>query len=675
MISKYIKAGGRKLLYPLLPAKKRQIIEALPMACKAQRNNNRKDVLRKVHFVNYDKKLPLEYSYVLQMKELLVQMPVQAGFYVYPYDANYYRIIPKTQKLICSITVDFGKVLDTTLNELRIQYRDCKNPYFAKTQLSMVDVLEGFINRVKASLLDGDRNTILKGYLDNLLNRKPVSFDEALQKILFYDALFWQANHWHIGLGRLDLILDEYYRHDLETGAITRASAKNMLTEFLRTLNKDVLTKSKTLLGDTGQYILLGGKTRTEDAFENDITELLLEIFSEYNKPDPKLILRVNEYTSKNIWDKAIHCITAGNGSPLIMNEKPIMENMFRFGYRQEDLVDLGTSACWEPLIIGKSFDQNNTFAPIVAYQPLNEIIKSGKEYATFADLLFDYRSLISKLIKKNIQDIEFDVSPLFTLFFEDCLSMERDFTKKGARYSFHGAQVLSFPNTVNALLNIKEKVFDKKLITLTDCRKAILSDYAGHLDIQQLLKMGELKYGSTDPEVLSLSNSLMDMIGAEVSRCRMNGEKVKVGFSSPNYIMSCKGTEATLDGRNANEPFAVHISPLSSNIDLPEILDFASQLNYEDNRINGNIVDFTIPNAYLQNKDKLRDILVNSCKKGLFEVQLNVLDYDKLIDAKAHPEKYQDLIVRVWGFSAYFNDLPELYKDNLIERAKLYAS
>ena len=88
---------------------------------------------------------------------------------------------------------------------------------------------------------------------------------------------------------------------------------------------------------------------------------------------------------------------------------------------------------------------------------------------------------------------------------------------------------------------------------------------------------------------------------------------------------------------------------------------------------MNGNVVDFIVPASYSKNPDKLATILKTACKKGIFELQLNVLDKKTLIDAKAHPEKYPNLIVRVWGFSAYFNDLPEEYKDNLIQRAELY--
>ena len=86
-----------------------------------------------------------------------------------------------------------------------------------------------------------------------------------------------------------------------------------------------------------------------------------------------------------------------------------------------------------------------------------------------------------------------------------------------------------------------------------------------------------------------------------------------------------------------------------------------------------GNVVDFILPTSYMRNPNKLVDIVKSAVTRGVFELQLNILDANTLRDAKAHPEKYPNLIVRVWGFSAYFNDLPEEYKDNLIRRAEAY--
>lgn len=616
-------------------------------------------------------------DYVRQMHKCFSRAKVDISkYYIYPYDSWALRVIPYDAKIICSITVDFGRILRSDIRDLRDRFGHCKDSTFAATQISLIDGIEQFAKSIEENLAKSSatRCRQLNTYFSHMLYRVPESLDEALQKLLFYNALFWQANHWHIGLGRLDKILYEYYERDVCSGRLTRESAKNMLREFCIALSMHTKTKSKTLLGDTGQYILLGGNTREVKAVDNEITHLFLELFAEYEKPDPKLILRVNDETSDSVWTKAVASVCSGNGSPLIMNERVIQQNMVAFGYQKEDVYDLGTSACWEPLVIGKSFDQNNTLPCIIPLESLTNAIEGG-ECHTFGAFMNRFKGYLSEDIKHHIFDIQYDCSPLFTLFFDDCLQQEKDFTLGGARYAYHGIQVVSLPNTVNSLLNIKQYVFEQHLLTIEQCNQMLNADFDNWEDYRILLQTGALKYGSTADEVLSLTNELQTFIGEEVAKYKLNDRPLKVGFSSPNYIMSCKNVGASMDGRKAGEPFAVHISPISSDIDIAEILDFATRLNYDKSRINGNVVDFTIPTAYIAQQDKLKDLIKDACNRGLFELQLNVLRYEQLLDAKRHPEKYPDLIVRVWGFSAYFNDLPEEYKDNLIERARLYGA
>ena len=467
-----------------------------------------------------------------------------------------------------------------------------------------------------------------------------------------------------------------YYEADLSSGRIIRDQAKTLLTDFCRTLGSQTASKSPELIGDTGQYILLGGINAQGKPVENVITELFLEIFAENHFPDPKLILRVNADTPDVIWLKAVKSIASGNGSPLIMNETRVMKGMKEFGYAAEDVWNVGTSACWEPLIIGKSFDQNNALPNINLCELLTGIILSAKKLNDFETIISEYQKAIDAEVSSIARDLNFDSSPLFTLFFDDCIENEKDFTRGGARYAFHGMLAVGLPNTVNSLINIRTLVFDKKIISLDKLRQALKSDFAEeHKDLQKLLTSGDEKFGKNSDLSLGLTNRVMTMVSQSVAKVKINGQKVKVGFSSPAYYNSGSVSCASADGRNAGDPLAVHISPTSSEIDLYEITDFASRLDYSVNRLNGNVVDYIVPPAYISNPQKFVAILKDAIKKGVYELQLNVLDKATLVDAKMHPEKYPDLIVRVWGFSAYFNDLPEAYKDNLIERAGTYQS
>lgn len=631
-------------------------------------------ILRRESIIFANKELNYLDDYARQFYKIVKKISISTDYgYIYPYDPFIERELLRTP--LASITVDFQKVLESNLLDLKEAIQKCENHSFKEREMSVIASIEYVSNKISKHLQQrpSKRDLELSTYFPNILYHTPESLDEALQKILFYDALFWQMRHSHIGLGRIDMILLDYYVNDINKGTLTRVQAREKLRNFILVLGKDTVSKSLELIGDTGQYILLGGIDKNGSNVDNELTELFIDVLAELRIPDPKLILRVNEQTSDKIWDKSINCIKTGIGSPLIMNESIIMEKMTQYGYNAEDVWNVGTSACWEPLIIGKSFDQNNPFRSAIAIKPLNRLILEGKNYTSFDELFNSYKNEFEKELTSVVNDIKFDCSPLFSLFFCDCIEREKDFTEGGAVYAYHGVQVVSLPNTVNALLNIKRFVYDEKLISLDDCRKAINCNFANMEDFHTLLITTGKKFGSTDAEVIDITNDIISFTADVVRELKCNGEHVKVGFSSPNYISQSKNIEASLDGRKNGEPFAVHISPISSQIDISEILDFSSSLKYEENCINGNVVDFILPSSYIKNPDKLRGVLKNACSKGLYELQLNVMDKATLIDAKAHPDKYPHLVVRVWGFSAYFNDLPEDFKDNLIRRAELY--
>lgn len=616
-------------------------------------------------------------DFVHQQEKMYEKINIDTtGYYIYPYDSWIGRIVHRSRTMITSVTPDYEKILMSSLTDIENVLRKKDNGSFVERELSMIKLVRKLNKQVlvKIENRQNKRAIALAGYLQNILDNEPNSLDEATQKLLFYNALFWQAGHWQCGLGRLDMVLYPYYEKDVACGHITRESGKELIKQMCLTLGKDMKAKSRALIGDTGQYILLGGIDKNGQNVANELTEIFLEVFTEIKVPDPKLILRVNKNTPDVIWKKAIDCILTGCGSPLIINEDLVMKGMVEFGYNADDVWNFGTSACWEPLIIGKSFDQNNPLLNIPVIDSLNKFIMAEYSFESFDNFLEAYKARLKEQVLRNIRDVEFDCSPLYSLFFDDCIEKGKDFSEGGATYAYHGVQIVSFPNLINALLNIKAYVFDKKQLSLKDCRQALRTNFKGYEDLHDMLLANPQKFGNTDKTVVKLTNDLMAFISDVVATKTMNGAKTKVGFSSSHYIITCKGIGASMDGRHNSEPFAVHISPVSQKIDIQEVLDFAGQLDYSCNRMNGNVVDFILPKAYSDIPDKLVTILKNAMTKGVYELQLNVLDAETLKDAKAHPEKYPALIVRVWGFSAYFNDLPEEYKDNLIKRAEAYA-
>lgn len=601
-----------------------------------------------------------EIAYLEQLDMICRKIEIdENSYFLYPYSNTLHRFFPTNRMAILSITPAYEEVLATD--------------FAAMDGNKVVRALRILIDRVAEKQSSVARFTEVQHLCKNVLYPSD-SFEGALQKILFFHALLWQMNHGHNGLGRLDMVLFPYYKKDIEKNRLTKEKAKAILQEMIALIGSQTHQKSATLYGDTGQYILLGGIDKEGKNVENELTHLFLEIFSILSIPDPKVILRVNRYTTKAVYDEAAQCLLKGNGSPLILNEDKVIPLMEKFGYAPEDCYNLGTSACWEPLILGKSFDQNNNLTSISPLRAVNKaIMKASSDIVDFEAFMQLFNYYLEENIRSCAHDLTMDCSPLFTLLFSDARKSGKDISKGGVKYAYHGMLVTGLPNAVNALLNVKELVFVQKLLSLEECRVAMSDNFDHTADLRALLQSQPLKFGKVDNRVLQLTNRVSDKIESVVSTIRINGARAKVGFSSPNYISQAHDIGASMDGRRLGDPLSTHISPVGKDVDIMEVINFASLMNYEGCRINGNVVDFIIPVAFNRHVDKLSELLNDSVQRGVYELQLNILDKNTLVDARNHPEKYPDLVVRVWGFSAYFNELPDEYKVNLINRAEAY--
>lgn len=607
-----------------------------------------------------------------QFERLLRQFkpaPLESTYF-YPLDDRLVFIQPPDCTSIASLSPDYAEVLRLNLEDLRP--KDARSPFAQSMELTIQAILR--VSAKAAARLEQQgtaRSRQVATYLRRLPTAPPASFDEALQKILFYNGLLWQNRYLHNGLGRLDLVLAPYYDADLQAGRITRAQAHDMLKAFIRQLGAHTRFKSIKLIGDTGQVIMLGGRTASQPSFEHDLTFLFLDSFRELNIPDPKCILRVGAHTSDKLWLAASTCMATGCGSPLLVNEDLVIPLMQEHGYSAEDSLQVAIGACWEPYVIGKSFDQTNVSPALFPLLAFTDLLRQLPDTPIpgFESFLDHYEQQVRQALPPPAQTVRFTPAPLLSLLFPDCQANQKDLTEGGTRYNYHGRQVVGLPNTINALLNIKQLAFDTPKFTLPELARILETNYEGREDVRQLVLRSPLQFGSTHPDVVQLTQRIMQMLSRVTDQHTINGHKARIGFASSRYVDSAEGIPASLDGRKASAPVAAHIIPLSPDIDIAEALDFGGALTYTTHWLNGNVVDFIIPPAFQADLPALAKILKHGVHRGAYEIQLNVLSHEQLKDAKAHPEKYPNLIIRVWGFSAYFTDLPVAYQDEFIRR------
>lgn len=563
---------------------------------------------------------------------------------------------------------NYEPIIANSLDGLISEYSSMNNPVAANNVIILQAVC-GYVDRI-AGELDSHGLSRSAEIFRRMKDYPARDFEEALQRILLWQSIFWQSHHRLVGLGRLDKMLAPF----IEPGK--SHERVKMIQDFSDALHRHYGFKSNSVAkGDTGQIIILGGVEPDGEYFCNDLTYNFINAFRGHSLPDPKLLLRVSAKMPDDLLRLGVDCIATGIGCPLLANDDVIIPALEDFGYSHEDACNYVTSACWEPLSYGKSLEQNNiasiNYARLIAEMYADKNFAGIKDFASLFALYKEKIKAESLNVMKWLDSVRWEEDPLMSLFTEDCLGSCKDISQGGAVYNNYGILTVGMSNAVNSLLNMKHILFGDKSssMTLESMKAAAMSDYP---DEEMRSILGECKYfGRDDEEALKLTNEITEYTAGLLRDYRNPfGGRAKFGLSSPNYVEDGRYTPATLDGRKSGEPLGVHISN-PKGVPYTELVMFASGLDYSGVKSNGNVLDYFVSPAIIQDeREKFYTFIKAAIKAGFFEMQLNVVSAEKLIDAKRNPGKYPDLIVRVWGFSAYFDELPEEYKDVLIERA-----
>lgn len=605
-------------------------------------------------------------------KNIRIQIPNRR--FVYFIDSDYVMDTSKGTAYE-NLTPAYDKILHAGLRQMKYPADEVTNSFCQSYNL-VLENLTILADRIIKELEQCDYDTKRqREWFERLKDAPAENFEEAVQRMLFVNQVFWQTDHRLVGLGAWDFHLEDYYRKDILEGRLNQKGVLEILKEVYRILHEHYEYKSSLILGDTGQIFVLGRSDQEGNYIYNDLTYLFIEAMRELQQTEPKCLLRVNRHTPRKLLEIALESIATGIGAPLLANDDVVIPELINFGIDKQDACEYTTSACWEPLIGGKS-SGNNNMTVLNYLKALDNLLKRERldRIDSFEKLKYIYYIYLKRNIRavKRVLDSRwFQYDPLLSVFMNDCYENKKDVSWGGARYHHIGITSVAMGNLVNSLLNIKEYVFDRKLYTLYDVKECVIQNYEGNETLWKELKAKTSRYGTDDEEVIVLVNEITSCVSNELEAYRSYlGGKIKVGLSGAAYMDAARGFGASFDGRKAGDAFTVHISNEDNN-GFTEIVNFASQMEYSAARFNGNVIDFMVsPDFIHSNWDKYVDFLMLSIKKGFFEMQMNVVSSKTLIEARRKPEQFPNLIVRVWGFSAYFKDLPEDYKDVLIERA-----
>ncbi len=457
------------------------------------------------------------------------------------------------------------------------------------------------------------------------------------------NQFLWQTTHSLNRLGHLDWMLEELYEHDIASGEMTRENAKKLLKEFFRILHEYYWFKSAELMGDTGHIVIIGERNTDGRYHCNELTYLFIEVSRELKLPDPKVLLRCTMDMPEDLLEAAVDCIT-GIGAPLLSNDDVVIPAMLSCGYGKADVYNYGTSACWEPLVPGISCEVNNITALCFAI-PLDRMLNNTdfSLILSFKDVIQRYETYLANYIKELLElltNLMFEEDPLLSLASPSAIERGKDITRGGAKYNSLGITSVGLGTVVNSMFNIKKLVFEEGRYTLDQLNKIRKNDFAGQDTLLQELKDLRPCFGCDDPEVVTLFRRILDFTSWEFYKYKTElGGEFSFGLSLPSYITGAKNVSATLDGRHFGDPFTTHVS-CGVAVPATELLSFAMKLDYNQNRLDGNVIDFIAsPGMLKQNQKKYEALLRTGFEGGIFQLQMNAVESKTLIDAKADPE------------------------------------
>jgi len=428
---------------------------------------------------------------------------------------------------------------------------------------------------------------------------------------------------------------------------------------------------------------VLGGVTRDGGDAVNPLTRMVMGVSRELGLIDPKINLRISADTNLDLLCLATELTRQGLGFPQYSNDDVVIPALAAHGYDIEDARDYVVAACWEFIIPGRGMEVVNVSDlsfPHAADKAIREGLAAG---ADFEGIMSRVKASIAEQVEAKIgpsRGMKLAPEPYYSVVMGDCLERGRDLSH-GLKYNNFGMHGACSANAADALAATKQFVFDEKSISADELLRAMDANFKGYEDLRTRLADEAPKVGNNDEFVDGI---LARIFGYFADACEAFGDNGRGGILRPGtgtammYIENARSLGATAEGRKRGEFFSANLAP-SPNAQFRgpiSVLQSYSKIPY-DRVYNGGPITMELSDSVFGDMDSIRKVamLIRAfAQLGCQQLQLNALNAEKLIDAKAHPERHKNLIVRVWGWSGYFCELPPEYQDHVIRR-HLYAN
>ena len=508
------------------------------------------------------------------------------------------------------------------------------------------------------------------------------TFAEALQAVNFVNStVHWAQGAHLICPGRPDRWLWPYYEKDLADGTLTARQAQELLDCFNILINETV---ARGLAIGT----MIGGLDAEGDDVTNDISYMCLQSILNVGLSYPGVGICWNEQTPEDLLALGCEILAERGANPAIFNDRVISQALRNAGCTPAEACQYQNSTCVEISPIGCSgvWVASPYFNLCrILLDLLSDIAAGDAEADGFDELLAAYKQRLGTAIGEAVATqnacrcscMHHRNFPLLSCFVNDCIPRGLDIDCGGARHSWIECSFVGLANFIDSLTVIRELVYEKQILTIPALLETLAADFAGHEDLRQTLLHKVPSYGNDEPEVDKLAVMLSEFVSGECAKYDVVlGGGFKPGFFC--WIMHERlgsQTGATPDGRKAGTPFADGAGPAQGREKKGPTAAVKSTTCWDHTPMLGGLVlnlKFS-PQALHSKQDriKLAELIKTYMRLGGFEVQLNVVGRETLRAAQEHPEQYRDLVVRVAGYTDYFNNVSPAMQDEIIARTE----
>ncbi len=531
---------------------------------------------------------------------------------------------------------------------------------------------------------------------------KPRDFHEALQYYWFVHlGVTTELNTWDSFCpGHLDRHLMPFY--DLKQ--MPREYYEELLQCFwVKFNNQPAPPKVGVTAAESGTYtdfaqINLGGIMADGTDGVNAVTYLLLDVIEEMRLLQPSSSIQVSRENPDAFIKRATKIIRTGFGQPSVFNADVIVQEMLRVGKSIEDARNGGTSGCVETGAFGKeAYILTGYFnIPKMLELALNNGAdpRTGKQigpktgdptsFASFNDLYAAFEKQLIHFIdikvhgNEVIERLYADLmpAPFLSLLVDDCIERGRDYHDGGPRYNSSYIQGVGMGTITDCLSAIKQHVFEQEDVSMKDLLEMLGVDFSGFERERKRLVNKTHRYGNDDDAADEILVRVFESYyhAIEGRKNRRGGEYHINLLPTTCHIYFGSVTGATPDGRKAWAPLSEGISPVqgADRQGPTAVLKSASKLDHV--RTGGTLLNQKFTPSLLADEaglDALVGLIRSYFRLNGHHVQFNVVDAETLHKAQQNPEQYQDLIVRVAGYSDYFCDLSEALQNEIITRTE----